>query len=303
MITDAKWIKSPINEIEGCYDFYRSIDYNGEIKKATLYATAMGVYCAFIDGKRVSDELLTPYFTAYQERTQYQEYDVTDMLKPNCELSLLCSEGWAVGYLHCGEKRREHYNDNIALLYSLDIEFSDGTKMTVVSDTNTKVRTPYLLHALSENGYMDLAYDLLLQEEYPSWLYSVNKGATTIWEHWDGIKEDGSFWYPSMNSFNHYAYGSVYDWIFGKCAGINIADGGAGYSCVTIKPNTDKRLGFLNAGINTKHGHLSSKWSYEDNKTVFEFEIPKGVTADIILPDGQTETVCGQAVKKCICAE
>ena len=107
------------------------------------------------------------------------------------------------------------------------------------------VGTPYLLHALSENGCADTAYDLLFQEEFPSWLYSVNLGATTMWEHWDGIKEDGTMWDKVMNSYNHYAYGSVYDWIFGVCAGIQVYEDGAGYKHVSIKPKADKRLGFL----------------------------------------------------------
>ena len=76
------------------------------------------------------------------------------------------------------------------------------------------VGTPYILHVLSDYGYADIAYSLLLREEYPSWLYSVNKGATTIWEHWDGIKEDGSLWNTIMNSYNHYAYGAVADWVY-----------------------------------------------------------------------------------------
>ena len=82
------------------------------------------------------------------------------------------------------------------------------------------VGTPHILHALSENGRVDMAYKLLLNEEPPSWLYSVNKGATTMWEHWNGIKEDGSFWSADMNSFNHYAYGAVGDWLYGVVAGI-----------------------------------------------------------------------------------
>ena len=69
------------------------------------------------------------------------------------------------------------------------------------------VGTPYLLHVLSDHGYADLAYSLLLRKEYPSWLYPVTKGATTIWEHWDGIMENGDFWSSDMNSYNHYAYG------------------------------------------------------------------------------------------------
>ena len=88
------------------------------------------------------------------------------------------------------------------------------------------VGTPYLLHTLSENGYTDVAYTLLLQEQNPSWLYSVCHGATTMWEHWNSLKEDGSFWSTDMNSFNHYAYGAVFDWIFGVACGIKpCADG------------------------------------------------------------------------------
>ena len=80
------------------------------------------------------------------------------------------------------------------------------------------VGTPYLLYALSENGYAETAYSLLLQEEYPSWLYEVNHGATTIWEHWDGIRDDGTFWSSDMNSYNHYAYGSVVGWLYSVAA-------------------------------------------------------------------------------------
>ena len=83
------------------------------------------------------------------------------------------------------------------------------------------VGTPYLLHALSETGHPDIAYSLLLQTEFPSWLFSVTQGATTVWEHWDGIDADGNLWSSDMNSFNHYAYGAVADWVYGVAAGIH----------------------------------------------------------------------------------
>ena len=82
------------------------------------------------------------------------------------------------------------------------------------------VGTPYLLHVLSDYGYVSLAWSLLLRENYPSWLYPITKGATTIWEHWDGIMENGDFWTRDMNSYNHYAYGAVADWVYGNAAGI-----------------------------------------------------------------------------------
>lgn len=155
------------------------------------------------------------------------------------------------------------------------------------------VGTPLLLHALSENGYTDLAYDLLLREEYPSWLYSVNKGATTIWEHWDGIKEDGSLFDTKMNSFNHYAYGAVYDWIFGVSAGIKVLEDGAGYRHITIEPTPDKRLGYLKADVETRMGRIESYWYYKDNKIYYEFVIPEGTVAEIALPNGKHTTICG----------
>jgi len=720
MIDKAKWIKSPENREEACYDFFKSFKIDKKVKSAVLNITAMGMYRAFINGDRVGDEIFTPYFTEYNKRLQFQSYDVTEMIDENTELSVICAEGWAVGYMRAGENQRNHYADNISLKFSLDIVYEDDTTENIVSDENVKVRssyivsssiyhgetvdksveicelgnalvdenveaviipqqgekvkeqevikpvclietplgekvidfgqnlagyvevkacgnagdvveishaeildkegnfytanlrtakqktkytlsgngvevfkptfswqgfryiridkypgneinldnfraivvhsdmkrtgdfvcgnpkinqlyhnviwgqksnfidiptdcpqrderhgwtgdaqvfvrtaainfdvekffekwlsdlaavqfedggvtwlapnyknrylqdvssgwgdaaticpweiylaygnkkilenrfesmkkwvdyihnfgeeeylwlggkqfgdwlaldnedgsykgatpydyissayfaystsllvkagnvlgydvaeyeelyknivkafkerfisdglpvsntqtayaialyfdlctdkkktadglarlvrengnklttgfvgTPYLLHALSENGYADVAFDLLLQEEYPSWLYSVNRGATTIWEHWDGVKEDGTFWSTDMNSYNHYAYGSVYDWIFGCAAGIKIFPDGAGYKHISVKPNIDKRLGFLKAEIKTRQGELSSYWYYKGDEVYFEFVIPNGTVAKITLPDGRIETVTG----------
>ncbi|MBO5024214.1 MAG: family 78 glycoside hydrolase catalytic domain [Clostridia bacterium] len=148
--------------------------------------------------------------------------------------------------------------------------------------------TPYILHALSDNGRVKEAYDLLLRKEAPSWLFSVTKGATTIWEHWDGIKEDGSFWSADMNSFNHYAYGSVFDWMFANIGGIKMLDGGAGYEHISICPKPDVRLGFAKCGIKTRHGELSVKWSIEKEYTRYELDIPCGTQAVLTLPSGKT---------------
>ena len=169
-----------------------------------------------------------------------------------------------------------------------DMVVANGTHLTTGF-----VGTPYLLHVLAENGYEQLAYDLLLQETFPSWLFSVKQGATTMWEHWDGIKEDGSFWSRDMNSYNHYAYGCVFDWIFGKAAGINVKEDGVGYEKITIAPITDKRMGYLTASIESRHGKILSHWEYRGDTVLYRFEIPAGVTAEIILPDGRTETVSG----------
>ncbi len=150
------------------------------------------------------------------------------------------------------------------------------------------VGTPYLLHVLSDYGYAELAYSLLLREEYPSWLYPVTKGATTIWEHWDGIMEDGSFWSADMNSFNHYAYGSVADWIYSTAAGIQWVEGHPGYEKVRIAPVPDSRLDHLTATLDTRHGHIASSWKKQDK--FWRYEITTPVEAEIVI-DGKTRNV------------
>lgn len=150
------------------------------------------------------------------------------------------------------------------------------------------VGTPYLLHVLSEYGHTDLAWDLLLKLDYPSWLYPVTKGATTIWEHWDGIMEDGNFWSSDMNSYNHYAYGSVADWVYSVACGILAREDAPGYEKVTIAPHPDTRLDFLRAELDTRHGHISSYWTKEDSSWRYEITVP--VDADIII-DGVCHSV------------
>lgn len=141
------------------------------------------------------------------------------------------------------------------------------------------VGTPYILHVLSRYGYADLAYSLLLREEYPSWLYPVTKGATTIWEHWDGIMENGDFWSSDMNSYNHYAYGSVADWVYSVAAGISPIEEYPGYEKVRIAPVPDARLDWLEASLDTRHGRISSRWKKEGS--VWKYIIDTPVPAEI----------------------
>ena len=149
----------------------------------------------------------------------------------------------------------------------------------LVKEAGTKLQTgfvgtPYLLHVLSDYGYTELAYSLLLREEYPSWLYPVTKGATTVWEHWDGIMEDGGFWSSEMNSYNHYAYGAVADWVYCVAAGIRTQEQYPGYEKVVIAPNPDERLGFLEAVLETRHGVIRSKWEKEKDMWRYDIETP-----------------------------
>ncbi|MBM7568862.1 alpha-L-rhamnosidase [Paenibacillus sacheonensis] len=146
------------------------------------------------------------------------------------------------------------------------------------------VGTPYLCFALSDNGYHATAVKLLMQETYPSWLYSVSKGATTIWEHWDGIKPDGSFWSDDMNSYNHYAYGAVGEWMYRCVAGLDMDEAQAAYKKVRIRPRfADGALTHARAALESPYGRIESGWKQEGGETVVRIAIPANATADVIL--------------------
>ncbi len=144
--------------------------------------------------------------------------------------------------------------------------------------------TPYLCHVLSRFGYTDVAYKLLLQDTYPSWLYPVKMGATTIWERWDGIRPDGSFEAASMNSFNHYSYGAIGDWMYRVVSGIDTKDDGPGYKQITIKPHPGGDFTYASADYETGYGAVSSHWKLEANNLVLDVVIPANTTATIYVP-------------------
>ena len=143
------------------------------------------------------------------------------------------------------------------------------------------VGTPYILHVLSKYGYSELAYTLLLRKEYPSWLYPISKGATTIWEHWDGIKPNGDIWPAAMNSYNHYAYGAVGDWMYGVIAGINTVEEAPGFKRVHFAPTPDERIDWFKAEIDTAFGKVSSRWWHENGRVHYELITPTDATAII----------------------
>lgn len=148
------------------------------------------------------------------------------------------------------------------------------------------VGTPYICLALAENGYEKTAYDLLLRTDFPSWLFSVKMGATTVWEHWDGINEDGDMWSKGMNSFNHYAYGSVAEFLYKKCAGISPAR--AGYKRILIKPVSDERIPCCFSSIDTPYGVVSAEICSDGKLKV---SVPPNTSAEIVLKNGISRTV------------
>jgi alpha-L-rhamnosidase len=149
--------------------------------------------------------------------------------------------------------------------------------------------TIYLCHVLSRYGYTDVGYDLLLQETYPSWLYPVKMGATTIWERWDGQKTDSTFQDPGMNSFNHYAYGAIGDWMYRISAGIETT--APGYKHLLIQPSPTKRLNYARASFESSYGKITSGWERKDGKIIVSVVIPANTTATIVLPSEITSKV------------
>ncbi|RLD11325.1 MAG: alpha-L-rhamnosidase [Chlamydiae bacterium] len=161
------------------------------------------------------------------------------------------------------------------------------------------VGTPFICHVLTKFGYNDLAYMLLNRIEYPSWLYPITKGATTIWERWDGIKPDGSINTKAafsidedemMNSFNHYAYGAIGDWMYKTIAGIKQDETSSGYKKIIIQPQPGGGLSFAKAEFKSIYGKISSDWKIENKKFVLEVEIPPNTTAKVFVPDSNQES-------------
>jgi len=153
------------------------------------------------------------------------------------------------------------------------------------------VGTPYLCQVLSRYGYLDEAYMLLNRAEYPSWLYPVKQGATTIWERWDGQKPDGSFQDKGMNSFNHYAYGAIGEWMYRVVAGIEIDPEAPGYKHILIQPNPGGGLSSVRASHRSMYGKVSSAWKLQDGKFELAVEAPANTRATVRLPKAQIALV------------
>jgi alpha-L-rhamnosidase len=151
--------------------------------------------------------------------------------------------------------------------------------------------TPYLCHVLNRFGKTDVAYTLLMQETYPSWLYPVKMGATTIWERWGGIHPDSTFEPASMNSFNHYAYGAIGDWMYRVVAGLDTYDDAPGYKHIKIQPHIGGGLTNASASLQTYYGKASSGWKLEGNKIIMDVEIPANTTATVFVPASNKDAI------------
>lgn len=151
--------------------------------------------------------------------------------------------------------------------------------------------TPYLCHVLTRFGYDSIAYKLLLQETYPSWLYPVKMGATTIWERWDGQKPDSTFQTPGMNSFNHYAYGAIGDWMYRVVAGLDTEEDGPGYKHIKIQPRMGGGLTNASVRLQTNYGWAASGWKLDNGNLNLTVEIPANTRATVYVPSANGTAV------------
>lgn len=179
--------------------------------------------------------------------------------------------------------------DDAALRAKVGAKFVAKLALTDNHLTTGFIGTPYLLPAMSAIGRDDLAYKMLLKDTFPSWGYEISKGATTVWERWDSIKADGSFGDVGMNSFNHYAYGAVVDWMHQHIGGIRINE--PGYKSSIIEPTPGGSLTNADAEIETVYGLLSSSWKTTSTGLAVDVTIPVNTTSQVVIPTGASQVV------------
>lgn len=189
-----------------------------------------------------------------------------------------------------------------ALILTLKYHLSENVELTrkqlqkLFERSNGKLRTgfvgtPLLNNVLTENGFEELAYELLLNEDYPGWLHEVKLGATTVWERWNSLLDDGTISGISMNSMNHYAYGSVLEWMFRHVAGINTVDEAPGLRRVAFMPLLNRTLRKVSASYDSPAGLYKSSWEMTDSSHVtLSVTVPFGCSATLQLPLARPET-------------
>ena len=160
MLTNAKWIKSPVDMQAAAAEFRRSFSIKGKVKSATLYASAAGIYSPILNGRRITDAVLMPGITSYKTRILYQEYDVTEFIAESNELAFGVGPGWAVG--HYGYSREKQlYFDEIALIARLNIVYQDGTEEDILTDSGFEVfTTPVISSDIYHGETVDLTAEI-----------------------------------------------------------------------------------------------------------------------------------------------
>jgi alpha-L-rhamnosidase len=257
-----------------------ALDGSGKLDGGTpkdLIGTAFYAHCADLMGRiaRVLDkdedaikydELLGDVKTAFIER-------------------FTTPQGLVAGGTQTGYVLALHFN-------LLPLELREAAVNSLVRDIKERgnhlstgfVGSPYIARVLSDNGELDVAYSLLHQKTWPSWLYAVTQGATTIWERWDGWTHDKGFQDVGMNSFNHYAYGAIGAWLYSVVAGIEVDEEAPGYKRIVFRPQPGGGLTHARASLNSIYGEITSHWRIEDDYFNWNITVPPNTTATVYLP-------------------
>lgn len=202
---------------------------------------------------------------------------------------------WRERYLDAKGAVKKELGCQTAYAYALHVGLVEGsgrdeTVSRLVEDVKSRngrigtgfLGTAVICQVLVRAGHADVAYDLLLNREYPGWLYSVDQGATTIWERWNSYTKEHGFGDASMNSFNHYAYGAILGWLYEDAAGIRPLK--PGFEEIEIAPNPDPRLGSLECEYETPRGKVSVRWRYVDGRLDWSYSAPEGVKTVVRRP-------------------
>ena len=216
------------------------------------------------------------YYTRISQRTKKAIQDTYFDKNGRCKIQTQTAQILAlvmdvipIGY------RTRVTEDLLALLRQKDMHLQTGF-----------VGTPFLCKALSMEGHSEAAYQILFQEDFPSWLYEVNMGATTIWERWNSVLPDGSISGTGMNSLNHYAYGSIAQWMYENIAGITAVD--PGFKTFRIRPEFTERFSFVEAKYDSAMGSIQVRWeAMEGGGYALEVRVPFDTTAILEL-EGET---------------
>ena len=252
---------------EGSYQGATPTEYTSSVYY--YYSTELVTKILHILGREKEAKYYEKLSQELKEDFQYRYFDENGVLKIQTQTAHVLA---LVFGLVPEESRKRSLDDLKALLEREAWHLTTGF-----------LGTPQLLFALSENGCLDGAYELLLKEDFPSWLYQVKAGATTIWEHWDGMKPDGTMWSPDMNSFNHYAYGVVGEWLYRTVAGLEFDEKYPGYEHFHIMPRIGGNLTNAEMIYKSVRGHIVIRWKREGRKVILEAEIPANSSADIVL--------------------
>jgi alpha-L-rhamnosidase len=153
------------------------------------------------------------------------------------------------------------------------------------------VGTGILAPTLSQFGHHEAAYKLLLNDEFPSWGYTIKHGATTIWERWDGWTDTKGFQDPGMNSFNHYAFGAIGEWMYSRVAGIDLDPDVPAYKRFLIQPEIGGGLTWVRASLDSVYGKIESRWKVSSGKLVLEVTVPSNVEAIVVVPTSDPSAI------------